>query len=100
MTLRHVVSWRLSGENRLERDAQAAEIAALLLPLADTVPGVRSLAVHRNELLDGENWDLTLIADFDDAEGLAAYSSHPEHLAAVAVIKGHAAGRAATDFTL
>lgn len=100
MTLRHIVTWKLSGETREARDAQAAEIIAALAPLADSVPSVRALAAHRNELFDGDNWDVTLIADFDDAEGLAAYASHPEHLAAGAIIKSHAIGRVATDFAL
>lgn len=100
MTLRHVVTWKLSGESREARDAQAAEIIAALSPLAETVPSVRAISVHRNDLFDGDNWDVTLIADFDDADGLAAYVVHPEHEAAAVVIKRHAAGRVATDFTV
>lgn len=100
MTLRHVVTWKLGGASRDVRDAQAAEIIAALRPLAETVPSVRALEVHRNELSDGVNWDVTLIADFDDAEGLAAYQTHPEHLAAGTVIKAHSVGRVATDFTV
>lgn len=100
MTLRHVVAWKLSGETREARDAQAAEIIAALSPLIDTVPSLRALGVHRNELFDGDNWDVTLIADFDDAAGLEAYAVHPEHVAAGAVVKRHAVGRVATDFTL
>lgn len=100
MTLRHIVSWKLSGETREDRDAQAREIVDALLPLRETVPSIRAIAVHRNELFDGENYDVTLVADFDDADGLAAYASHPEHVAAGAVIKRHAVGRVATDFTV
>ena len=100
MVLRHIVSWRLSGETRERRDAQADEIIAALSPLSETVPSVRTLAVHRNELFDGDNYDVTLVADFDDAEGLAAYASHPAHLEAGAVVKAHAVGRVATDFTV
>ncbi|MBP1326258.1 hypothetical protein JOF28_001490 [Leucobacter exalbidus] len=100
MTLRHVVSWKLSGETREERDAQAAEAIAALSPLAATVPTLNAISVHRNELFDGDNWDVTLIADFDDEAGLAAYVVHPDHVAAGSVIKGYAVGRVATDFTL
>lgn len=100
MTLRHIVSWKLSGETLKERDAQAAEIAAALTPLTETVPSVRALAVHRNELFDGDNYDVTLIADFDDAEGLAAYATHPEHVAAGATIKRYSIARVATDFSI
>ncbi|MBL3699122.1 Dabb family protein [Leucobacter luti] len=100
MTLRHIVSWKLGGETRDARDTQAAEIRAALEPLVDLVPTVRALAVHRNELFDGENYDLTLVADFDDAAGLAVYATHPDHVAAGAVVKRHAIARVATDFTL
>lgn len=98
MTLRHIVTWKLAGETREERDRQAEEIRAALTPLVDTVPSVRALSVHRNELFDGDNWDVTLIADFDDADGLAAYATHPEHVAAGRVIKSYSTGRVATDF--
>lgn len=104
MTLRHIVTWQLSGATRAERDAQAAEIEAALSPLSERVPSVLALQLHRNELFDaddgGTNWDLTLVADFEDADGLAAYVSHPEHVAAGEVIKRHATGRVATDAIL
>ena len=100
MTLRHVVTWKLSGESREARDAQASEIIAAIRPLAETVPTVRSLALHPNAPSDRHNRQVTLIADFDDADGLAVYATHPDHLVAVAVVKRHAAGRVATDFEL
>ena len=30
MTLRHIVSWKLNGETREQRDAQAAQAVALI----------------------------------------------------------------------
>ena len=100
MTLRHIVSWRLSGETREARDAQAAEAVPALEALREQVPSVRALNVYRNELFDGANFDLTLIAEFDDEAGLAAYASHPDHLPVIDLMKSITAGRAATDFTL
>lgn len=100
MTLRHIVSWKLNGETLADRDAQAEEATAAILPLRESVPSVRALSLHRNELFDGANFDLTLIADFDDADGLAAYASHPEHLPVIDLMKRITAGRTATDFTL
>lgn len=100
MTLRHIVNWKLSGDTREARDAQASEIAEALLGLRATVPSIRAIEVHRNELFDGDNYDVTLIADFDDAAGLEAYATHPDHVAVVGIVKGYAIGRVATDFTL
>lgn len=100
MTLRHVVHWKLSGETRAERDVQAAEIIDVLMPLNGQVPGMQVLNVYRNELFDGENWDATLVADFDDAEALAGYQAHPGHVEAGVTIKKYSVTRAATDFTV
>lgn len=98
--LRHIVSWKLNGKTLEDRNRQAAEIAAALAPLEESVPSVRELHVHRNELNDGENFDLTLVADFDDADGLAEYASHPEHVDAGKIIKEYSQARVATDFTV
>ncbi len=100
MTLRHIVSWKFNGETPEARGAQADEAIAMLEPLRESVPSVRALSVHRNELFEGANHDLTLVADFDDAEGLAAYAHHPEHLPVVEYMKTATAARAASDFTV
>ncbi|MFV0433484.1 MAG: Dabb family protein [Leucobacter sp.] len=100
MTLRHIVSWKFNGETREQRETQIAEAVALIEPLRESVPSVRALSLHRNELFDGANYDLTLIADFDDADGLAEYASHPTHLPAIDFMKTVTAARAASDFTV
>jgi hypothetical protein len=100
MTLRHIVMWKFNGESAEQRDAQAAQAVAALEPLRESVPSVRALELHRNGLFEGANHDLVLVSDFDDAEGLAAYASHPEHLPVVELLKSIAAARAAIDFTL
>ncbi|MDI6023704.1 Dabb family protein [Leucobacter sp. UT-8R-CII-1-4] len=100
MTLRHIVSWKFNGETKEQRDAQAAEAIALIDPLREKIESVRALSLHRNELFDGANFDLTLIADFDDAEGLEFYAKHPEHQPALQYMPTVAAARVATDFTI
>lgn len=100
MTLRHIVSWKLNGETFAARNGQAAKIAQALEALPDRIPEIRALNVYRNELYDGSNFDITLIADFDDADGLATYAVHPDHMPVVDMIKGMAEGRVAVDFTV
>ncbi|MGW9022151.1 Dabb family protein [Leucobacter chromiiresistens] len=100
MALRHIVSWKFAGETREERDAHAARAIAALEPLQSLVPSVRALSVHRNELFDGANHDLTLIADFDDEAGLAEYAAHPDHLPVIDLMKSITTARAASDFTV
>lgn len=100
MTLRHIVSWKLNGETLADRNAQATHATQALEALTDRIPEVRALNVYRNELHEGANFDLTLIADFDDAEGLAVYAVHPEHVPVVEMIKGMVSDRVAVDFTV
>jgi hypothetical protein len=56
--------------------------------------------VHRNELHDGKNYDLVLVTEFDDAEGLAEYDAHPAHAAVAVVTRANSAARAAIDFSV
>lgn len=97
MTVRHIVTWKLNGETVAERDAQFDEIAAALRPLPETIPGLRSLEVLRNALNHEANWDVALLSEHDDAEALAAYAVHPDHVAAGAVVKRYSVSRAAVD---
>lgn len=100
MTLRHIVSWKLNGETKEERDVQAAKATAILTSLPAKIEQIRELNVYRNDLFDGDNFDLVLVADFDDAEGLAEYAAHSDHLPAIAYMKQATSGRAAVDFYL
>lgn len=100
MTLRHIVSWKFSGETKEQRDIQAAGAIEVLAPLPDKISSIRAFSLHRNELFDGANFDLTLIADFDDEAGLEFYAKHPEHQPALQYMPTVAASRAASDFTV
>lgn len=100
MTLRHIVSWKFSGETKEQRDAQAAGAIEVLAPLPEKISSVRAFSLHRNELFDGANFDLMLIADFDDEAGLEFYAKHPDHQPALQYMPTVAAARSAMDFTV
>lgn len=97
--LRHIVMWKLSGETPEEREAQAAEVVPALAGLEHSVPTVRSFSVHRDEIQDGTNWDIGIVADFDDLDGLQEYIVHPSHVAVVDVIRRNTSARAGIDAT-
>ena len=98
MTLRHVVTWKMAAEDPAERSEHAAGIAARLQGLVGVVPSVRALSTGVNALDLAGNWDVTLVADFDDAAGLDAYQVHPAHQEVVAYVRSVAGGRSAVDF--
>lgn len=98
MTLRHVVAFRMAAEDAATRANHAADAAARLNALLGVVPSLRAMSAGSNTLFPGDNWDLVLVADFDDAEGLAAYAVHPVHEKVAAFIGSIRADRVAVDF--
>lgn len=100
MSIRHIVSWKLAAEDAQERREQAFEIARLLRSLLESVTEIRSLEVGINVLHDGENFDVVLIADFDDAEALQRYAVHPAHREVAGYIRSVVAARSAVDFAV
>jgi hypothetical protein len=99
--IRHVVALRLSAEEDAERLEQAVEVASRLEALADVVPGVISIRVHRDLGLVATHWPLVLVGDFEDIEALEAYQVHPRHLEVLEWMnQGVVTGRAVVDFEL
>ncbi|MFM9745363.1 Dabb family protein, partial [Streptomyces brasiliscabiei] len=100
MTLRHVVAFRMAAEDAADRAAHAAEAARRLNALEGVVPSLRAMSAGANTLFPDQHWDLVLVADFDDAEGLAAYAVHPVHEEVAGYIGSVRADRVAVDFEL
>lgn len=97
--IRHVVMWNMAAQDAAGKAASVEAIAGVLEPLVH-LPGIRSLTVRANGANIDGNWDAVLVADYDSLEALDHYLVHPEHLAAVEVVRQHAAARAAVDYEL
>ncbi|MGO4689944.1 Dabb family protein [Glaciibacter sp. 2TAF33] len=97
--IRHVVSWQLAATDPDERAAHATRIAAGLSGLVGVVDDIRSLEVGA-DVVGGGNWDVALVADFDDVDALERYAAHPEHQKLVGFIRSVTAQRMAVDFEL
>ncbi len=95
--IRHIVTFRLSADDAQTRAAQAAEAARRLMALQGVVPTLRAMDAGANTLYPDTNWDLCLIADFDDEAGLDAYQVHPAHQEVAAFIGTIRADRVAVD---
>jgi hypothetical protein len=98
--LRHIVSWKLAAEDHELKSAQSSEIQRRLATLVPQVPSLRQLTVGADTAATAGNWDLVLIADYDDADGLAAYQTHPEHQKVAAFIRSVISDRTCVDFVL
>ena len=98
--LTHVVWWTLKPEAQGRNAAQnAALLKERLDALRGRIPSLKDLSVGVEVLGSStEQAGLVLVSRHDDAEGLAAYVSHPEHQAVGAILKELVATRKAIDF--
>jgi hypothetical protein len=98
--IRHVVAWKLAAEDEESRVAAAAAIQAALAPLPGIIPEIKSFSIGPNVAYADTNWDICLVADYEDLDGLETYQVHPEHLKAVDVVRPLVSARASVDFEL
>jgi len=98
MPLRHIVVFRLAAEDTTQRARDAALIKRELETLDGRIPQLRSLQVGVDSIAAQGSWDVVLIADFDDDDGLQAYQRHPAHLSVIGRTRHLHQDRAAVDF--
>jgi hypothetical protein len=79
--LRHIVFWTFKDHAEgADKTTNVAQAQALLEGCANLVPGQRAFVVMTGEH-PGCTADLALYSEFEDAAALAAYQSHPSHVA-------------------
>jgi quinol monooxygenase YgiN len=72
--LRHVAMFKWRDTTT---DVQKEEARDALAALEGQVPTLRKMTVGHDIGRNPNNWDMVLVADFDDVEGLEAYFAHP-----------------------
>jgi hypothetical protein len=97
--IRHIVMWNLKdhaeGADKLTNLEKAKK---LLLSCAQVVPGIHAFEVATDMPgMDCTN-DLVLHMLLDDAQVLAAYQNHPDHLAIKPFMKAVVQERRCMDF--
>lgn len=98
--VKHIVMFKFldSAEGRTKKE-NLLIAADMLIDLQGKVPTLVSSSVSLNsELADKSNYDLVLVADFNDFEGLNEYIVHPLHKAVGAFIKNVRESRACVDY--
>lgn len=96
MTVLHIVSWKLTTADPAEKAEHSAQMAARLGALVGVVDEIRSLRVGP-VVVGGANWDVALVAEFDDQAALGRYQVHPAHVEAGAYVRSVVAERMAVD---
>ncbi len=98
--IKHVVMFKFLEEAEGRTKQENLEIIKRMLEnLVGVVPTLKSATVKINsEKANQDNYDLVLISEYDDWEGLQAYNTHPEHVKVGQAIKNLRESRACVDF--
>jgi hypothetical protein len=97
--IRHIVMWNLHEQAEGADKATNLEKAkALLMSCAQVVPGIRAFEVATATPGMDCTHDLLLHMLLDDAQVLAAYQNHPDHLAIKPLINAIVQERSSMDF--
>ena len=95
---RHIILWTLREMPEAEKARVKAEIKAGLEGLAGQIPGLVSIRVETRRL-PSSNADLMLDSSFESPAALAAYATHPAHVAvADGKVRPYTAVRSCLDF--
>ena len=98
--VRHIVMFKLleTAEGRTRREN--AEIAASMLrDLQGKIPTLVASEVRLDDTsAEKGNYDLVLVADYNDWQGLDEYIVHPLHKAVCEFMKGVRESRACVDY--
>ena len=99
--IRHIVIWNLKDHAEgADKATNLQKALTLLLSCAQVVPGIRAFEVATaTPGMDCTN-DLVLHMLLDDAQVLAAYQNHPQHLAIKPFMKAVVNERHCMDFTV
>ncbi|MEG1835675.1 MAG: Dabb family protein [Oscillospiraceae bacterium] len=96
--LKHIVMWEISeGEGKSK--AENIEIVKLgLEALSQIISELKSLEMIKNEIPNGKNYDLMLVATVENEQDLEKYKNHPQHQEIAKYLSKITISRAAIDY--
>lgn len=99
--VKHVILWTLKSEySAEEKESIKAGIKQGLEGLYGKIDGLTEIKVHIKGL-ESSNADLMLDSTFVNAEALAGYAVHPDHVhAADTLVRPYTAVRSCLDFEI
>ena len=96
--LRHIILWKLKDTaDPAEIPAIKSRVKESLEALVGVIEGLEELTVH-TEGLDSSSADMMLESKLKDADALAFYRDHPEHVKAATYVRSVVDVRLCLDF--
>ncbi|MCM1309990.1 MAG: Dabb family protein [Bacteroides sp.] len=96
--VKHIVSFKLQGDDAARLDA-ANRFKAALLALPEQISVLKSMEVGINAN-PNETWDVVLTAVVPTMADVEVYAKHPAHIAAASIIAPLKADRACVDYVI
>ncbi|MDA2806320.1 Dabb family protein [Nocardiopsis suaedae] len=97
MAIRHIALFRWNGEATPEK---VDRIRDALARLPGRIPELRAYTFGPDLGISEGTYDFGVAADVDDEAGLEAYRDHPDHQAALALIRPLLADRASVQIAV
>ncbi len=97
--IKHIVMWTFADDAQGADKAVNLQIARdRIAALIGVVPGIRTLEPVIPIDPFEHSHDLVLYSEFDSADALRAYATHPDHVAVAAFIKAVSTTRICVDY--
>lgn len=78
--VRHIVMWKVRGEDAGERARNIALLVESFHSLRGRIPGLLHLEIGVDTSRVDYACDVVLFSEFESQQALDAYATHPEHL--------------------
>lgn len=97
-TVKHIVMWNIFGQDAAEKSLNTQRLKAAFEGLRGRIPGLRTLEIGVDNSRVDYACDVVLYSEFDSAQALADYASHPEHLRVRNELEGLRIARHQVDY--
>ena len=95
--IKHIVMWRLKDDSQNIKSV-AMKMKEKLESMKGKIPTLTSIQIGINEKTSNDAYDICLISEHPDWEGLKAYQEHPVHLEVGAFVKEVSKTRTVVDY--
>jgi hypothetical protein len=97
-TTKHIVMWNVRGDDAAGRQSAIALVKSSFEDLIGVIPGLLRMEIGVD--VSGVDYacDVVLVSEFKDGAALAAYATHPAHLAVRDRLTGVRTGRFQVDY--
>ena len=96
--VKHIVMWNILGDSAEEKASNTQRLKAAFDVMRGRIPGLLALEIGVDVSRVDYACDVVLYSEFETAQALADYASHPEHLRVRQALEGLRIARHQVDY--